>query len=367
MKRKNTLQEIASAAKVSASTVSRTITGNGDVSQEIQKRVRDAAQRLGVDLNEKLKNRVVAFIIGNSGVLHPFHSRVLAGAEAYCAERGFDLLLILSFRYQPDVLWKDLNLPRALGSRNLARGVILAGTNSSNLLAALAHKAIPFAVLGNNVIGEWEPKKYDVVFSDDIQGSYEMTRYLQSLGHRDIWYVGDRRLPWFSRCGEGYRRAMAAAGLAARFDGFYADDALETGYLSTKAILSRQDPVTAVFAGTDHTAQGVYKALLEAGRRVPEDVTVIGVGDVGATLLSPPLTTIREFPEELGKHLAEMVITRISRRGQPPRQLTIPTEIVKRESSFLPAEYQPATSRVKQSVGGWEDGVRVAEESSKER
>lgn len=344
MKRKNTLQEIASAAKVSASTVSRTITGNGDVSPEIQRRVRDAAQRLGVDLGERLKNKVIAFIIGNSGVLHPFHSRVLAGAEAYCAECGFDLLLILSFRYQPDISWKDLNLPRALGSRNLARGVILAGTNSSNLLVALANKAVPFAVLGNNVIGDWEPKNYDVVFSDDIQGSYEMTHYLQSLGHRDIWYVGDRRLPWFARCGAGYRRAMSEAGFAARFGEFYGDDAQQTGYLSTKAILSRQEPISAVFAGTDATAQGVYRALLELGRRVPEDVAVVGVGDVEAILLNPPLTTIREFPEQLGKHLAETVINRIGRRGQPARQLTIPTEIVKRESSFLLLENRDVPS-----------------------
>jgi DNA-binding LacI/PurR family transcriptional regulator len=330
--RNKTLREVALAAKVSPSTVSRAIAGGDGVSPEIQERIRNAALKLGIDLNEKIKLKIIAFILSNRGVLHPFHSRILAGAEAYCAEHGFDLLLVISFRYQSNMRWKELHLPQALQRRNLVRGVILAGTNSPNLLTLLAHKGVPFAVLGNNVIGEWEPKDYDAVWSDDVQGAYEITRYMHHMGHRDIWFAGNQQFPWFARCAAGYRRAMEEENLLPRFSEIRSDDAQEVGYLSTKSILSRSEPVSAIFAGSDETARGVYKALMEFGRRVPEDVSVAGMGDVEAEILRPRLTTVREFPEQLGQHLAEMVISRIGSPDIPPRQLTIPTEVVIHES-----------------------------------
>lgn len=303
------------------------------MSEEIQERVRNAALKLGIDLNEKLKTKIIAFILSNRGVLHPFHFRVLTGAEAYCAEQGYDLLLILSYRYEPNVAWKDIHLPQAVQSRNIVRGAILAGTNSPNLLASLAHKGLPFSVLGNNVTGQWEPEKHDVVWSDDVQGSYEMTRRLQSLGHRDIWFVANRQFPWFARCGEGYLRAMTEAHLPPRFGEIHSDVAEEVGYLSTKTILNDAEPLSAVLAGSDETARGVYKALMESGQHIPDDVSVASVGDLESVLARPQLTTVREFPEQLGRHLAEMVISRIGRTDLPPRQITIPTQVINREST----------------------------------
>lgn len=335
--RKHTLRVIAEAIKVSPSTVSRALAGGAGVSSEIQERVRSAALELGIDLNDKVKSKIVAFILSNRGVLHPFHSRILVGAEAYCAEQGFDLLLVLSFGYQFNTRWKELHLPQALQRRSLVRGVILAGVNSPNFLTLLSEKAVPFAVLGNNVIGEWKPQNYDVVYSDDVRGAYEMTRYLQSMGHRDIAFIGNQQFPWFVRCAEGYRRAMEEANLFPRFGGIRADDAVEVGYLSTKSILSQGEPVSAIFAGSDETGRGVYKALMEFGRRIPDDVSVAGMGDVEGAILNPQLTTAREFPEQLGEHMAEMVINRIAHPDLPARQITIPTEVVKRQScGFLP-------------------------------
>lgn len=332
MARRYTLKDIAATAGVSASTVSRSIAGDHRVSAEIQGRVREAALKLGIDLSEKAKSRIVAFILSNRGVLHSFHSRVLVGAEAYCAEKGFDILIILSFHYNPYTPPNDLHLPQALLGRRLARGAILSGVNSPNLLALFRKKRIPFAVLGNNVIGEWEPWNCDVVYADDILGAHDVTRSLQLAGHRDIWYVGNHQLPWFARCAEGYRKAMEEAGFVPRLSGIRSEDAQKVGYLSTKLILNQGNPVSAIFAGTDETAAGVYKALLEFGRRIPEDVNVVGMGDVDAVKLNPRLTSVREFPEQLGEHLAEMVINRIVHPDLAPRQVTIPTEVVKRES-----------------------------------
>ena len=333
MSRKNTSRDIAQAAKVSPSTVCRAIRGVGSL--DIQERVKTAALQLGIDLKGKVKSKTVAFILSNRGVLHPFHARVLVGAEAYCADHDYDMLLILSFRYQANIGWKEVLLPQALRRGNLVRAAILAGTNSPNLLTLLSKKGIPFAVLGNNVIGEWEPNDYDVVWNDDLHGAYEMTRYLISLGHNDIWFVGNQQIPWFVRCGAGYHRAMKEANLLPRFRDIRSEDGQAVGYLSTKSILAQGEPISAILAGSAEAGPGVYKALSEFGLTIPDDVSVAGVGELEAKMLKPQLTTFRGFPEQLGEHLAEMAIGRITHPDLPARQVTIPTEIVKRESCRL--------------------------------
>ena len=264
-------------------------------------------------------------------MLHAFHARILAGAEEYCAAHGWDMVF-LSHDYSPHVPWKELHLPKVVKRHDLVRAVLLAGTNSINFIELLEHQGIAFALLGNNVIGEPQYLKHDVVFSDDIQGAYDMTRYLISQGHRRICFVGNIRLPWFSRCFAGYQRAMNEADRVPRHSDIHSEDDVEIGYLGTKSLLAGNEPVTAIFAGNDPTAHGVYKALRESGLRIPDDISVAGCNDTVGVWLYPGLTTIREFPEELGKHLAEVVLNRIANPRQDAQCVTIPTELIKRDS-----------------------------------
>ena len=202
-------------------------------------------------------------------MLHAFHSRILSGAEAHCTANGWDMVF-LSFNYSPHVPWTELHLPRVLQRHDVIRAVILAGTNSANLIKLLVHKGIAFVVLGNNVVGEQQDlKQNDVVFADDMQGGEDATRYLIGLGHRHIWFVGNTRLPWFARCFAGYRRAMEENGLVARKSSTDSEDETESGYLGTKSLLARDEPVTAILAGNDPTAHGVYKALRDKGLNDP--------------------------------------------------------------------------------------------------
>ncbi len=326
------LREIASVAHVSVATVSRVLNGNNRVDRNIQKTVLDAAAKLNVDLSQRNKTKALAFLLSNRAMLHAFHSRVLMGAEAYCAAHEWEIVF-LSFNYSPHVHWKELHLPRVVQRHDVVRAVILAGTNSSNLIELLEHKGIPSVILGNNLIGKANDlKNNDVLFSDDVQGGGDAVRYLLELGHRDIWFVGNTRLPWFARCFEGYRRAMEAARLQPRQSSVESEDDAEIGYLGTKSILSRGEPVTAIFAGNDATAHGVYKAVREKGLRIPEDISVTGCDDTVGSWLYPRLTTIREFPEQLGKQMVQMIMNRIANPSQEPQRTTIPTELVKRES-----------------------------------
>ncbi len=332
LKGKIGLREIAAAAEVSVATVSRVLNGNNRVDPAIQKAVLDAAATLDVDLSQRNKTKALAFLLSNRAPLHAFHSRVLLGAEEFCAAHSWDILF-LSFNYSPNVSWKELHLPRVVQRRDVVRAVILAGTNSSNLIELLDHKGILSVVLGNNILGS-TPNfgTSDVIFSDDTSGGQEMTQYLIGLGHRDIWFVGNPRLPWFARCFHGYRRAMEAAGLEPRQSSIESEDDAEIGYLGAKSILSRGEKVTAIYAGNDGTAQGVYKALRDIGLRIPDDISVAGCDDTIGSMLYPALTTTREFPEQIGKKMVEMILNRIAKPSQGPQTVTIPTEFVKRDS-----------------------------------
>ncbi len=322
--------EVARLAKVSTTVVSRVANGSAKVAPSVQSSVLAAARKLGVTLTAGKRNRTITFILGNRDTVNEFQSKVLLGAEVYCAQHDWDLHFI-SFRFDLSTPLGSLRLPEALMRSNRPSGVILTGTHSVSILAALSERKIPFSLVGNNIVGEWQPEQYDCVFTDDVRGSTDITRHLIAQGHRNIWYIGNQRLPWFARCATGYRQAMEEADLEPRFSEISSEDR-ELGYLAVKALLASGERPTALFAGTDQAASGVYQALQESGIRIPDDISVAGFNDTIGEVLHPGLTTVREFPRELGGHLAEFALRRIHEPSLPPQQLMMPTELIRRES-----------------------------------
>jgi DNA-binding LacI/PurR family transcriptional regulator len=331
-KRKVGLREIASAANVSIATASRVLSGNSRVAPQIQRVVFEEAKKLGIDPSQQNKTKSLAFLLSNRAMLHVFHSRILIGAEQCASAHGWEMVF-LSFNYSLLAPSTELHLPKVVQRHDVTRAVILAGTNSTNLIELLHQKGMPFAVFGNNVIGKPQDlENNDVVLGDDIQGGQDATRYLIGLGHRNIWFVGNTRMPWFARCFEGYQRAMHENGLVARESSIDSEDSTESGYLGAKSLLARDESVTAILAGNDTTAYGVYKALRDRGLSIPKDISVAGCGDTIGTWLYPALSSVREFPELIGKQLVESVLSRIAKPDQAPQRLTVPTEFIKRDS-----------------------------------
>lgn len=322
---------MAAVAGVSVATVSRALNGNSRVDPAIRAKVLAAAAKLDLDLSQRNRTKALAFLFCNRTMLHAFHSRILIGAEEHCAEHGWDMIF-LSFNYSPQIPWKDLHLPNVVQRRDVVRAVILAGTNFTNLIQLLEHRGVTFVALGNNLINPPQKLLHDVVFSDDVQGAYDITRHLIGIGHRHICFVGNLQLPWFSRCYSGYAKAMKDAGLEPRHSVIRSENDAEIGYLGTKALLASKEPVTAIFAGNDPSAHGVYKALRDSGLKIPDDISVAGCNDTVGGWLYPGLTTIREFPEQLGRNMVELLLKRIATPGEAPRSVTVPTELIKRDS-----------------------------------
>ena len=271
--------DVARLAKVSLKTVSRVAQGNSKLAPSVQASVLAVARDLGVNLASGAANRTIMFILGNRETVNEFQSKVLLGAEGYCTRQDWALQFI-SFRSDLNAPLSSLSLPEILTSSNRPSGVILSGTHSANILA---------------------------------------------------WYIGNQRLPWFARCARGYRQAMKEADLEPRFSEIGSEDR-ELGYLAVKALLASGERPTALFVGTDQAASGVYQALQESGIRIPDDISVAGFNDTIGEVLHPGLTTVREFPKELGVHLAEFAIRRIQEPTLPPQQLIMPTELIRRES-----------------------------------
>jgi DNA-binding LacI/PurR family transcriptional regulator len=336
---KTNIQDVAKLAGVSLATVSRVATGSDRVSPELRARVLKAASELKLELNGKGKPRIVAFILANRELFNPFHAGVMVGAEAYCATRDCGLLF-LPIHYGSNVPWQNLHLPRILSRPGPVNAAILAGKNSQNLLDLLTHRGISCVVMGNNVTGDWNKEEYSALYFDDVEGAYDATRYLLSLGHRDIWYVGNFQMPWFKRRYEGYRRAMEDAGLPSRTNEFDSGEGEDLGYLATKSILKSGEVMTALFAGDDAVARGAYQAIHEIGLRIPEDISVVGFNDTEGASLRPPLTSVRVFTEQLGRGMAALAVERLTRPDLPHEVITIPTQLVKRESC---REIQPVS------------------------
>jgi LacI family transcriptional regulator len=304
------------------------------VDPKLAAKVRKAAADIGVDLRKSPKANTVFIVLSNRDLSHPVHSAIMRGAQACVESRGLDTVVV-PVSYPLTTAAKDLRLPQILEDRNLVHAAILIGATSHQFIEALNDRGIPFAVFGNNVIGDWSRSETDFVAFDGVQGGYESTTYLIELGHHDIWHVTDCRYPWFADTAEGYRRAMAAAGLPPRIQEIRAQEP-EIGYLGAKSILTQQEAATAIFAASDDVARGVYKALDERNVKIPEQMSVMGFNDTVGQSLHPPLTSSRFFLEEMGAHLVEFALGRSTAPLRAAQQFVIPMLLVKRESCAPP-------------------------------
>jgi len=334
---KVTLADVAREAQVSAATVSRLMRGGARVNAATRQRIEDAANRLNFDLEARKTSRIIAFLLSNRGVLHPFHSSILMGAEAYCAEHDYGLLF-LPLQYSLTFAIDRLMLPEILLRKTVVAGAIVAGTNSRSMLELLSRHDVPWIALGNNVVGEWPHNTPQSIFFDDIRGAYDLTKYLISLGHQHIGFAGNLSLPWYFRRFQGYRQAMDEAHLSILGSDLPTLDGEEMGYLSTRLLLQGNPRPTAIFAADDPAARGAYKAARDHDLSIPEDLSVAGFNDtLDAVALHPPLTSMRVFTEELGRQSAKLLLKQIEHPGVPTASVVLPTQLIRRESCSSPA------------------------------
>jgi DNA-binding LacI/PurR family transcriptional regulator len=311
------------------------LNGHPSVGPDIRERVENVIRESGFRPNVRARNLArrasgcIGFVVANRPVLQPFNAWLLNGVAQYCEERGY-LILFDRLHYSPTSPLALQDLSRVLRTDGAVDAVIVAGTNYPNLIECLDRLGICYVMVGNSFFLESADMRTDQVRFDHFSGGRQAVEYLVQLGHRDIWYVGDIALPWYVQRYEGYRLAMQQAGLEprAQVEGL-SDDRFLNGLHSAEMVLAQKQPVTAIIGSTNEVAYGVWEAIERQGLQVPNDISLVGFDDERTTHKSRPLTNVSVDPEEEGRELARMAITKIQSPGTKLSEVLIPAHLVK--------------------------------------
>lgn len=330
---KITLADVAARAAVSSATASKALNTARDVSGATRERVRRAARELGyagASARRRPRIQVVADTLGN-----PYTPFVLQGLLDEATERGIDVAIALRHGR-----WSQ---PHEPGSANWIADIAddgFAGAVLITLPVGVGHASVASARgVALVAIDPASPIPSGVrsVRPTNHLGAHEATRHLIDLGHVRIGTVLGRpgAVPTTQRL-EGYRAALASAGLASAPDLIADGDfRYESGLVAGTALLRRTRPPTAIFAHNDPMAMGVMEAARRLGRRVPEDLSIVGFDDVeSARWSTPPLTTVRQPLEDIGGEAVRMLDGAL--RGVRTRGRQLRTRLVVRGSTAPP-------------------------------
>jgi DNA-binding LacI/PurR family transcriptional regulator len=330
------MRDVALAAGVSLPTVSKVVNGRSDVSKETRARVERAIKESGYLPRASTRrvttegSRLVDLVVYD--LESAYSLEVIRGVEEELEEVGLSVVVSAVHGEQKRARkWLE-----SLQARSTTGAILVLWNTDLRELATLRALRIPFVVLD-----PWGVPDPDVasVGATNFQGSYEAVEHLVALGHRRVAFIGGSSTLPASRARQaGYRAALESRGLEVDPD-MIADGnfLLEGGYQHGLRLLALTDRPTAIFAGTDMQAMGVYRAARERGLRIPEDLSVVGFDDIPmAELAGPPLTTVRQPLAEMGA-VAARQLARI-RDGEPLKSLRIElaTTLVVRQSTAEP-------------------------------
>lgn len=331
-RRRPTLAEVAERAGVSMTAASRVINNAPHVSRAkrdaVEKAIRDlgyAPSRTAQALATRRNGVIALAVSGDDPAIFadPFFAQVIVGISAALEETELHLLLCLCASGRAQARFQGL-----LGTRAVD-GVMLTALRGDDPLIRIAEQAgLPTVYGGRPLHGE--PEWY--VDADNQGGARKATDHLIGLGRTRIAAITG---PADTDVGlsryRGYRDAMATAGLtpsAVEAGDFTAAG----GAAAMAAILDAHAHVDAMFVANDNMAAGALQLLRERGRRVPDDVAVVGFDDLEiAVRTDPPLTTVHQPIRALGSEMARMLTALLS--GQQPSPLILPTRLVVRASA----------------------------------
>ncbi|MEU7071728.1 LacI family DNA-binding transcriptional regulator [Streptomyces narbonensis] len=333
-----TLEEVAARAGVGRGTVSRVINGSPKVSEQAKAAVEQAVAELGYVPNRAARalagsrTDAIALVIPETEArlfAEPYFLDIIRGVSAELADADKQLLLTLIRSDQ-----ERQRFEQYLAAQRVD-GVLLVSVHGDDPLPDQVRALGLPAVLNGR---RSEDERVSFVDSDNTGAGRTAVAHLAARGRRSVATITGPLDMYVARCRlDGYREGLAEAGLPPD-EGLVAhgDFTEEGGRRAMRELLDRRPGLDAVFAASDVMAAGARGVLREAGRRVPEDVALVGVDDSAvARHMDPPLTSVRQPIEEMGRTMARLLLQEIAAPGEPdeqPRRM-LPTELVVRASS----------------------------------
>ncbi|MFI9427784.1 LacI family DNA-binding transcriptional regulator [Streptomyces achromogenes] len=331
-----TLEEVAARAGVGRGTVSRVVNNEAGVRESTRRAVQQAIAELGYVPNlaaRTLAGRradAVALVVTEPDwrlFAEPFFSEIVSSLGDALADTGMQLLLTM---VRSDTERKRF-LEYARGGR--VDGALLVSVRADDTLPdMLAEARLPTVMLGRRSGDE----HVSYVDADNAGGARSAVTHLLATGHKAIatitgpldMYVAQSRL-------RGYRQALAAAGLSTDESWIAEGDFTEeSGRRAMARLLARHPEIDAVLAASDTTAAGALRELRATGRRVPDDVAVIGFDDFPLSEQTEPrLTTVRQPLAEIGRAMVRLLLEELEEPALAWRHVILRTELIRRDSA----------------------------------
>lgn len=324
-----TLETVAAAAGVSRATVSRVVNGGARVSAEVRAAVEAAIADLGYSPNRAARSLVtrrtgsVALVVSEPEA-RVFSDPMLAGVTRAIGQALAETDLQLVLMMTPDDSGRRRLTRYLLGGH--VDGVMLMSLHGDDpLVTELSQASLPVVLMGRPM----SPLPIPHVDSDSVEGARQATAHLRALGCTKIATIAgpddmcagvDRLL--------GYRAALDSPGIVAR-----GDFSMASGEAAMAELLEREPDVDGVFAASDLMAAGALRALRAGGRRVPDDVALVGYDDLDiAVLTEPPLTTVHQPLPDMARAMVASLLTQIAGE-RAPESVVLPNALVVRASA----------------------------------
>lgn len=331
-----TIRDVAEAAQVSISTVSHVINETRYVRPETRDRVLQAMDQLNYRRNRlasSLRNRktqTIGVLLPNSA--NPYFAEVLLGIESKCYLNEYNIIMGNAID-NPD---RELRYLNVLLSRQVEGILLISAGDLEKSIDLLNKYEMPVVMVDRAT----ERPTTDQIYTDNPGGGRLATEYLISLGHHRIACITGPSVvtPSAERI-QGYRDALAAANIPIVDDYIIGGDFQhEGGFAAAQALMALPTPPTAIFACNDLMAVGAIAAVQSSGRRVPDDVSVVGYDDISlASYTNPRLTTIHQPAQEVGQLAVERLLQRINNPDGEAHYDILPVSLVERDSCTHPA------------------------------
>ena len=330
-----TMRRIAGELGVSVMTVSKVLNNHGDISEATRDRVLAKIEELGYQRNAVARSltlrrsHTIGIVIPD--LMHSFFVEIVAGIEPVASARGYGLLLCSSGE-DPTKERAELEMLR---SRQVD-GIVLAsvhGSANDDLLRQLTGLGTAMVMIDRDDHPKVECHR---VLTDDERVGVLATSHLIDLGRKAIAHIGGPNIAHAKRREKGWRDTLKLRGVAVLPDWYVEAGFMESdGYRAMKRLLTVRPRIDAVFAANDPSAIGAMKAIWEAGLRIPDDIAIVGVGDIAhGDMLKVPLTTVGWSRRDQGLNAAELLLNGLdSDEKDAPRRVIVPPRLIARESS----------------------------------
>ena len=330
------ITKIAMEAGVSVSTVSRAMNSRASVSEETRKKINELMKKYNfIPTPAVQREKKIALLVG-SNRFNDYVSEVFNGIYKYTEANSLETTLIFKKEYSRYSLLEQIRDQQCSGI------VVIVPADFSDSLAALAESELPVVLIDEAVYR----KGLGFIDHDSYSGSREAVKYLLELNHRNIGYIECNRqtINHIQRF-KAYENTMKEAGITPdpQWHIFTESDAntYRTSFLKMQELLGRAPELTAVMTSNDTIAIGAMKGALETGRRIPEDISIIGFDNYKQTeFLNPALTTVNHPIEEAG-FLAAKSIDQCLKNPQVTQlpQEILPTSLLIRGSTAFRRPY----------------------------